>query len=347
MEQTGSVPRVSAIIPCYDVERWLPRCLDSVLAALPANAELIAVDDGSHDGTLAILERRASAEPRMKVIAASHGGLSAARNHGLDAARGSYVFFIDADDTVAPDYFTAMVDALEREATDCCICAITECEDGLDDRRERRLRGVYRFRSNAEIVRGYLPRIFGYSFDDIRAWYAGRPLFANRELAAVWRLAYRRELIESRHLRFDVEVTYFEDMVFNAEYLLEASSMTCIDRPLYHVTDRSSGMMRTVPKDGLRYCRNKLVLLRRRDALNVRAGGKLTELYAGSCVLSALEILAYVVRGRVCRREGLRILRDYLAAPSVRNAIRGFPLSWRRPVLALAVGVLRVGMSLV
>ena len=338
----SAAPRISVIVPCYNVERWLPRCLDEALAALPPDAELIAVDDGSTDATLEILRARAKADGRVRVVPVEHGGASAARNHGLDAAAGEYVFFVDADDGVAPDFFLAMAGALERDDADCCVCAMSEHEDGEGTWRPSRLKGDYRFRSNAEIAAGYLPRILGYSLDDVRAWYAGRPLFARRELASACRLAFRRNLIEARHLRFDESVVFFEDMVFVASYLLNASSMTCVDRPLYRVTGRSSGQMRTFPKDGVRYCRNKLTLLRRRDALNREVGGALAPLYAGTCVLSALEILAYAVCGRVGRRTGFRLLGECLDEPSVRAALAVFPLSWRRPAVALAVTFLRL-----
>ena len=335
------MPLISAIVPCYDVERWLSRCLDSVLSALPADAELIAVDDGSRDSTLRILQERAKGEPRMKVIAAKHAGVSAARNRALDAACGRYVFFVDPDDEVEPAFFGEMAEALERDHADCCICGYSEREEGSDEARAVRLKGDYRFRSNGEIVRAYLPRIFGYSFDDIRSWYRGVPLFTYREMAFCWRMAFRRETIEAGRIRFDEALELNEDALFNAECLLSASSMTCIDRPLYRSLHRDSGAVRTISRDGARYCRNKLVLLRKRDALNRASGGRLAPLYAGSCVLSALEILSYVVRGRVRRVEGLRIFREYLAAPSVRAAVVGFPLSVRRPVLAAAVLSLR------
>ena len=334
-------PVASVVIPCYDVARWLPRCLDDVLAALPADAEAIAVDDGSTDETPRILRERAKVDARLHVIAVSHGGVSAARNRGLDVARGKYVFFVDPDDGVAPDFFTAMIDALERDGADCCNCAYSEHEDGSDDDRVVHLKGDYRFKTNEEIVSGYLPRIFGYSVADIRAWYSGVPLFANREMASSCRMGFRRSVLDRLHLRFDENLVLFEDAMFNAEYLLAAGSMTCIDRPLYRITCRSSGAMRSVPRDGLAYCRNKLGLLKRREALNAAHGGRLAPLYAATNVLAALEVLSLVVRRRVPQAEGRRILHDYMAVPSVRAAFGEFPLSLRRPILAAAVFLLR------
>ena len=324
-----SAPEISVVIPCWNVSPWLTRCLDSVFAALPESAEAIAVDDGSTDGTLEMLRRRAESEPRLRVVALAHRGVSAARNAALDIARGRLLFFVDPDDSVAPDYFSAMSAALDRDGADICVCAFSGSH----------LKGDYRFGSGEAIRAGYLPRVFGYSFDDVRAWYAGKPLFADREMASACRMAFRREILDG--IRFDETIELYEDAMFVSEALLKAKSMTCVDRGLYIVTERESGAMRSVPRDGARLCRNKLRLLAKRRALDESEGGALGSLYEATCVLSALEMLAATVRGRLPRRDGLRFLREYLADPFVRRAMRGFPLSWRRPAVAAATLALR------
>lgn len=344
--------RITVIIPCYNVAPWVRRCLDSVLTALPPASEIVAVDDGSTDGTadeLRDFESRfakdgADAQDRsLKIIRQENRGVSAARNRALDVAQGEYVFFVDPDDVVAPDFFTAMVTALERDKADCCLCGYSEQADGEADekRRNSSLKGDYRYRTNDEILRDYLPRIFGYSFDDVRAWYAGTPLFTNRELASACRMVFRRALIEERHIRFDETIALFEDAMFNAEYLLAAQSMTSVDRPLYQICYRDSSASSTMPKRSARYCRNKLALLKKRETLNRQVGGRLTALYAGTNVFSALEIVATMFKRSVAWREGRALLCEYLSVPSVRAAFREFPLSGRKPLLALAVWLLR------
>lgn len=334
---------VSVVMPCWNVERWLPRCLDEVFAALPESAEVIAADDGSTDSTRVILEERAAREPRLKVLALPHGGVSAARNAALDVACGEWVFFVDPDDGVEPDFFTAMLEAVRGADADCCVTAMRErSEDGVFGEATS-LKGGYRFATNAEIVAGYLPRIFGYSFDDIRAWYRGKGLFADREMASACRIVYRRALLEDNRIRFDPEVELFEDAMFNAEALLAARTMTCVARPLYRVTSRASGAMRTVPRDAVRYGRNKLALLAARNRLDAKAGGRLAPLYEGTCVLSALELLALRAKGNASqRKEFAEILDAYLADARVASALRAFPLSVRRPLVAAAVLYLRM-----
>ena len=327
-----SAPEISVVIPCWNVSPWLTRCLDSVFAALPESSEAIAVDDGSTDDTLAILRRRAESEPRLRVVPLAHRGVSAARNAALDLARGRLLFFVDPDDSVAANYFSAMSKALDKDGADVCVCPYPGTK----------LKGDYRLKTNAEIRAAYLPRVFGYSFGDVREWYAGRALFAEREMAAVWRMAFRRDFVERLHIRFDETIELYEDAMFVSEALLSARSMTCIEDDVYCVTDRESGAMRSVPRDGARLCRNKLRLLAKRRALDEREGGALGSLYAATCAFSALEMLAATVRGRLPRRDGLRFLREYLSDAFVRRSLRGFPLSWRRPAVAASVLALRL-----
>lgn len=322
----------SVVVPCYNVERWLNRALDSILGALPDDSEVIAVDDGSTDSTLAILRERERKDSRIEVIGLDHGGVSRARNRALDRAKGKYLFFVDPDDWVERDFFSAMIAKLEGDAADVCVCAYDDTEDGETTAAFRPLSGDYRCRDNATIVREYVSRIFGYSFDDIRAWYSGRPLFTGREMASACRMVFRRELVEGNHVRFDERIELYEDAMFNTEYLLSAKSMTAIDRALYHVTCRNSGAMRSLPKSIDRYCDNKVRLLEKRDELNARQGGALTSLYEGTCALSAIELLSLVLKGKARWND----LAACLKRDSVRRALAGFPRSWKRPLIALA-----------
>lgn len=105
------IPHISIIMPCYNAAAYLPQSMGSVLSQTFVNWELIAVDDGSSDGTLAWLQ--AQTDPRLRVYAQANQGVSAARNAGLRLARGKYVAFLDADDTWAPAFLEKLLAALE------------------------------------------------------------------------------------------------------------------------------------------------------------------------------------------------------------------------------------------
>lgn len=108
---------ISIIVPIYNVESFLPECLDSIAAQTYRNWECILVDDGSPDGSLAICEKYITADPRFKLVRRPNGGISAARNTGLEVAAGRYITFIDSDDSARPEMLHTMYDLiLEHDA---------------------------------------------------------------------------------------------------------------------------------------------------------------------------------------------------------------------------------------
>ena len=331
MSQENNI-EASVIIPCWNVAPWLPRCLDSVFTALPPRFEVIAVDDGSNDSTGEILSSYAARHCELKIITQGNRGVSSARNRALNVCKGEYVFFVDPDDSVEPDFFKAMLSRVQSERADYCVVAFSGAK----------LKGVYEFTSNEEILNGYVKRIFGYSFGDVERFNKGGRLFADREMASVWRGVFKRSVIEEHGIRFDESIELYEDAIFNAEYLVHANKMTCVDRPLYNVTARESGAMRTVPRDAARLCRNKLRLLMARERLDAVSGGRLWPMCEASCVFSALEMLSCICSRRIGLRKGWPILAEYVADERVARALSAYPLSFRHPVYAAGTIFLRI-----
>ena len=122
-------PLISVIIPIYNMEKYLGRCLDSILINTYRNLEVICVDDGSKDSSLAILREYAARDSRIIVIAKENGGVSSARNAGLDRMTGECVSFIDPDDLVHPQYFELLLSALEAASAELSICDSRAVED--------------------------------------------------------------------------------------------------------------------------------------------------------------------------------------------------------------------------
>ena len=113
---------ISVIIPVYNVEPYLERCLQSVLENTYRNLQVICVNDGSTDGCGAILARYAEMDHRIVVITSENGGLSAARNKGMDAATGAFITFVDSDDWIHPKFFELMMDSYRNSECDIVIC---------------------------------------------------------------------------------------------------------------------------------------------------------------------------------------------------------------------------------
>ena len=115
-------PLISVIIPIYKVEEYLSECVESIIAQSYKNLEIILVDDGSPDNCPVICDDYAKKDERIKVVHKKNGGLSDARNAGLNVATGKYVCFVDSDDYVAPDFIKRLLEALEKNDADMSVC---------------------------------------------------------------------------------------------------------------------------------------------------------------------------------------------------------------------------------
>ena len=120
---------ISVIVPIYRVEKFLPQCIESILNQTFTDFELILVDDGSPDRCPAICDEAAERDARVRVIHQANQGLSAARNAGIEIARGAWLSFVDADDFVAPNFLEALHDAAVRAGADCAVCGICLTDD--------------------------------------------------------------------------------------------------------------------------------------------------------------------------------------------------------------------------
>ena len=334
-------PVASVIVPCRNAEKTLEAALAGPLSSPLRELEIVAVDDGSSDGTAAALERIASSDGRVVVIRTTGIGVSAARNLALEAARGEFIFFLDADDTAEPNFYPKAIEAMRRDGAD--YCRVGHDEVFLPDGKlcSFPLKDGYRFSSTDEIRDRYLPCYFGYSFSQVKAWYAGTPLWERREKGVVWAGCFRAGIIKDCNLRFDETIEIFEDAMFLCEYLLACRRTTSVNEILYHYHLSPYGSVCS-KMAGAEFFANKLRLLSKREEIDAKSGGRLTAMYAASCVFSLLEILHAAFKIKGCFTLGFSTFRRYGADPVVRAALRRFPLSWRRPFLAISVAACRM-----
>lgn len=124
MENAEKTPELSIIVPIYKVEKYLKECIQSILQQTFTDFELILVDDGSPDACPQMCDAIAEQDSRVRVIHQKNGGLSAARNTGIEAARGNWLGFVDSDDFVAPDFYEKLYHAAVSAGADCSICSV-------------------------------------------------------------------------------------------------------------------------------------------------------------------------------------------------------------------------------
>ena len=122
-------PLLSIIVPVYKVESYLQKCIDSILAQTLTDFELILVEDGSPDGCPALCDAAAAKDARVRVLHQKNGGLSAARNAGLDVARGEWIGFVDSDDYIAPEMYETLYKAVQSTGADLALCDYVKVDE--------------------------------------------------------------------------------------------------------------------------------------------------------------------------------------------------------------------------
>ena len=256
-------PLVSVVIPVYNVSRYLPQCLESVLAQTYQNVEVLIVDDGSTDGSGSICDRFAERDSRIRVIHTDNRGLSAARNLGLENISGAFIFFIDSDDWIEPNTVETLVKAALRTKAD--VVTMKACMEFVGKtsnlragkKRSRIYRGVDKsadtFRGgdkSAVTLRDGDKSAVTFRGGDILAAYA-EGLLGN----AAWNKLYRAECF--RDLRFPYGHNY-EDVVVAWKLMKELAengrAVTALPEVLYHFRARKSSISHTWTLDNVCDC---------------------------------------------------------------------------------------------
>lgn len=212
-------PLISVIVPVYKVETYLPRCVDSILAQTWKNLEIFLVDDGSPDGCGRICDEYAKNDPRIRVIHKENGGLSSARNAGLDVASGDYIGFVDSDDWIEPEMYAEMLALMEKYDARM-VCAGRYDVDGETGEKTVGLCPAQEEQIDGETMAG---RIFLWDQCD----------------SAAWDKLYRRELFED--IRYPEGKTC-EDVPVTYRLALKAQRVALCSRPLYNYYHRSGSI---------------------------------------------------------------------------------------------------------
>jgi GT2 family glycosyltransferase len=232
MHPESQTPSISVLIPAYNVAPFLPACLDSILSQDERRIEVLVADDGSTDGTVDILRRRAAEDGRLRFFRLPHAGAYAARNRLLDEAKGKWIYLCDADDTLAAGAFSRLLSVAEAENLDALFFGADVAYDSAE--LEARFPG---FKGR-------------YSFSrDFSAPRPGQDFFcdcmdANEWKALVWMVLLRREMLERNGIRFAAGKVHKDD-VFVVDAALRARRAARIPDRLYVRRIREDSLMTT------------------------------------------------------------------------------------------------------
>ena len=226
------MPDISIIVPIYNTSAFLPKCLDSILAQSFKNFELLLVDDGSTDTSLEIIWEYAKKDKRVRVFHQENAGVSAARNYGLREAFGKWVAFVDSDDWLNQNFLEELY--TDIEVVDFVLCGMNMI-DRTGNLRPAKLRTRMAQSSTNDV----------YTLKEI---YNSINMFA---LCGPCCKLFRKSIIDSNSVVFPEDLSFGEDSMFVARFLLHIRKLRIVNLSLYNVQSREGSLCATIPSPAL------------------------------------------------------------------------------------------------
>ena len=210
-------PKVSIIIPVYNGEKVLKRCIDSILSQSYTDFELIIINDGSTDKSIEIINEYKEKDCRIKVIDNENKGVSETRNIGIDHAVGEYIQFIDCDDYINKDMLMNAVESIEDNNADLVVTGIIlEIEDKNKTKTSTQTFEYENLKGKVNIAKGVLERLDG------------------AYIHSLWNKIFKRNIIINNNIKMDKNINLGEDLIFNLEYLKKCENVIFDDKCYYH-----------------------------------------------------------------------------------------------------------------
>lgn len=211
-ETDNNSPKISVIVPVYNSEQYLPKCIDSILAQTFSDFELILVNDGSKDGSGDICDEYAQKDKRVRVYHKENGGVSSARNLGLDNAKGEWVYFVDSDDWIDPDCFRTVSDYFEKD---------------IDIIRF----GFRQINPDTKEIIEYKPKFFSKDYSITR--FYNQDNFSRSPMSACLKFI-RRNILHDNFITFPIDMKNNEDILFINMAICKANGFVTINQSFYN-----------------------------------------------------------------------------------------------------------------
>lgn len=213
MLNDGNKPLISIIVPAYNSEASICRCVESILQQTFENLELIIINDGSTDNTEELCLKYTN-DSRVRLINKQNGGVSSARNRGIEEAAADYIIFADSDDYFVPTTCEILINAMMKNQSDFCLAGFNLMIEGNQVAEFIPSSGI----QNRSYTINDLKDVFGY-------------IYISNLFNSPWAKCYKKALIQSE---FNANYSLGEDLLFNLEYLKNCKSIYVSDKPVYN-----------------------------------------------------------------------------------------------------------------
>ena len=325
--------KISVVVPCYNVEQYIRRGLDSILAQTMQEWEAILVDDGATDSTGEICDEYVEKDSRFHIIHQENQGLSCARNNGMKKAIGELLYFFDSDDWIEPNCFERCFETYQQY--DCDIIHfgfwwVYGDKKNADNHVDFRV-----FRGN-EIFENYTKQHVGFGQDDLNRYYKGDFIWEHKKYGSVWSYMFKRSFVLQNMLIFPSGLTMGEDVMFMVEASYRAKEIVRIPDIFYHYVQRADGLVNKKRDISHLYKYKFRQLLERQRLRELIKEFDLHDYYLGTHVLSCLRFAL----NNSGEWQYYKLYRQYVTHPDVQESIKkvslkGAPLKFSLPVRLL------------
>lgn len=323
--------KLSIVIPAYNIEGYIGKCLDSVLGQTFQDMEIIVVDDGSTDRTPEILDQYAKNNEKITVIHKKNEGVSIARNTGIDQATGEYFLFFDGDDFMEPETCAELYETAKEQQADTVIYGYHTFENGAI--KESFLptfpNDLY---EGEQIVEELLPKFIGLSCERINDWLQKKPNALFVENPALWRTMVSADVVRKNKISFDKNLKVGEDTIFISEYLSHAKRCYIKRKCYYYLVTRETSTIYVYEKKPLAKLEGKERLLTARlhltEDILQRRNKNISDTWRGTVVMSVVELAFLLSRKNpsLSFMEGFRKYKSYAVLPEVKKSVKDFRL---------------------
>lgn len=303
---------ISIVIPIYNIEKYLTKCIETVIHQTYKNLEIILVDDGSIDSSGAICDEYAKRDSRVKVIHKINGGLSDARNAGIKVANGKYIAFLDGDDYVDNTMYEKLYESIKTNNADICVCGYTRI---YGEKEIEFPLNVNKYNKD----KTFLYNMIGTQPSDLTDISVGM---------SVWKCLYDLDIIKKNNIFYKSEKIYTsEDIIFQIEYFDFVKKVVLVGEPLYKYRFIVGSLTNRYKKD--RFEKQKILylkiisMLEERNLLSNEVKNRLNRTFfmkIKSCI--KLEVVA----NKQEKSIRLQNIRDMLNDELVEKNIKEYPI---------------------
>lgn len=331
---------ISVVIPVYNIENYIGKCLDSILAQTFQDYEVIVVNDGSSDKTGVVCDEYAAKNDRIRVIHKENEGVSVARNTGIELASGEYFLFFDGDDFMEPYTMEELYKTAKEQQADTVIYGYHRYEnDKVKETCYPRFdKDIY---EKDEIVQEVLPAFIGLSCDKINDWLNHKADALYVENPALWRTMTSAKVIKENNIRFIPNLKVGEDTLFIATYLSFAKKCYIQQKCYYYLVTRETSTIFVYEKKPLQKLEGKLHQLSARVELTKdikdRRNLDIDATWRGTIVMSAVE-MAFLLSKKIpgySYKKRYQLYLSYAKLPEVEKSVREFDIQCKLQIKKL------------